>query len=460
MSEKAATPPVDITTGSTSYAASADSSLVSSRDSESSFEDYVPPPEVKVLPPAKYKLWLIVFVLVYFVAWVANEAELLEFLRFRGFLSPEAALFLMLAIIVFVLVYTTMDLVISLGSVTTKAGNVYGVEAWLRHPRTQWTYSRENIIFEILARIIHILEEGFAMLDAPPRPQGNNNSHDDIQFQGADRTCQRTLKIEHRIKHDKLEQYEKWLVRIRNAVQKANGLLRVNSSKILQEWDEETGTTTPAATTTPPDIPNDKAQQQEHPRDEEQYEPAQLHVIHVKFANIDYLNDWMLSPHRKALMKALEPLLAKPDVVKIQSARCLPDAFSDLLTRQGHSVPTSPPKKWKVWWLTTVALFITRRWAGSFLPYYFDQWGLAATDARLERLISLFISTFLNSYVMTPLMLFVFDHWLQHKDVEVKHTKDPWKTLDEGFTSIWSKIAITLAFYGGCIIAFVVKKWL
>ena len=184
-----------------------------------------------------------------------------------------------------------------------------------------------------------------------------------------------------------------------------------------------------------------------------------LHVIHVKFANIDYLNDWILSPRRKALMKALEPLLVQPDVVQVLSNRTLPDAFSDLLTRQGEAVPKSPPKKWKVWWLTLVALYITLKWSNSFLPYYFDFWGLTDADDRLERLVSVFIATFLNSYVMTPLFLFVFDHWLQHSDVVAKNTRQPWKILDEGFASLWPKVLITVAFYGGCLLAILVEKY-
>ena len=59
------------------------------------FVDYIPPPVVKILPPAKYKLWIIVFVLVYFAEWLASEAKLFEFLRMKGWLSPNGTLFLM-----------------------------------------------------------------------------------------------------------------------------------------------------------------------------------------------------------------------------------------------------------------------------------------------------------------------------------------------------------------------------
>jgi len=429
---------------------SGDVTATNSADSDT-FVDYVPPPEVKILPPAKYKLWLIVFVLVYFSSWVAYEAEFLHFLHFDGWLSPNAAFFLSLAIIVFVLVYSTLDLFIACLSFKTKDNEVHGVDAWLKQPRAQWMYSHENLLLEILARVIHILEEGFGMLNAPPLSSSKKHEKSPRQFDCANHECHRSLRIEHRIKPDKIEDYKKWTGRVRHAVDQQNGLLVSDSTRIrTEEFDEELG----AASST---VGMDNASS--HASTKEGKDAPHLHVINLKFANIDYLNDWMLSPRRKALMKALRPMLVEPDVVQIQSSRALPDAFSDLLTRQGSAVPKSPPKKWKVWWLTLVALYITQQWTISFLPYYYDQWGITEYgDHRLVRLVQVFITTFLNSYVMTPLFLFVFDHWLHHHDVERKNTRQPWKILDEGFSSFWPKVLLALALYGGCLVAILVKR--
>ena len=105
-----------------------------------------------------------------------------------------------------------------------------------------------------------------------------------------------------------------------------------------------------------------------------------------------------------------------------------------------------------------MVLFLTRRWSNTFLPYYFEQWGLTEADERLKRLVSSLISTFLSSYVTTPLFLFIFDYWMHHVDVQAKNTRQPWKTFDEGFSSVWPKIVMTVAFYGGCTIAILVEK--
>jgi len=401
-------------------------------DTEVSFTDYQPPPEVKIPPPAKYKLWLIVFVLVYFASWVADEANFLRFLRFRGWLSPDTSLFVMLGVIVFVLVYSTLDLVIHFLSYKTKSGKSYGIEAWLKMPRTEWVYKRDSFFFDCCARIIYVLEEGFSMFDAPPVPEPAAIAK---QFSCSDGNNKRTLLIEHRIKPDKVEEYNRWTKRVREAVDQQNGLLKVKRWN-EKAWDEEKGMM---------------------PEDEKQ-ESSELRVVKVEFANIGYLNDWMLSARRKALMKALDPYLAAPDVVKVQGGRLLPDAFSDLLTRQGKSVSKSPPKKWKVWWLTLLALFVTRKWVGHSLSYYFLQWDIHKGDMHLERLISSMVVTFVNSYVMTPIFLFVFDHWLHRKDVAIKNTRQPWKVLDDGLESTLAKVCVSFLFYGGCLIAYFLQE--
>ena len=38
-------------------------------ESVATFVDYVEPPSPAPLPPSKYKLWLVIFVLVYFAQW-------------------------------------------------------------------------------------------------------------------------------------------------------------------------------------------------------------------------------------------------------------------------------------------------------------------------------------------------------------------------------------------------------
>jgi len=148
--------------------------------------------------------------------------------------------------------------------------------------------------------------------------------------------------------------------------------------------------------------------------------------------------------------------LLVPDIVKIQNARALPDAFTDLLTRQGQSVPILLPKKWKAAWLTTIGLFFTMLWTGDVLSYYYSRWGLDNAHLRLQAFVGVFIGTFLNSYLMTPLTLFLFSGWVQRKECE-NDEREPWRTLNDGFESIWLKALLTIGLYGGLLIAWLVK---
>jgi antibiotic biosynthesis monooxygenase (ABM) superfamily enzyme len=424
----------------------------SSSTTTTTFVDYVPPKTVEILPPAKYKLWLIVFVLVYIASWLAAEAELLQLFRSGGWLSPGATEFIMLACIVFVLIYTTLDLVTTnLFAFQMGDKKSYGIGPWLKQPRAKWPYKYNHFLAELCAGIIKILEDGFAIFDGPPETKGHSTELK--HFSCPKHDCRTILKIEHRVNPEKIEEYNLWKEKVRGALKHAHGLLDVQRYDYDNEsidglendvTDVEMG---PPPT---PQIPNDEAAEMSPSK------KSHLRIIVATFANVDYLNEWMLSRRRQVLIEELQPLLVQPDVVQTQKDRKLPDAFTDLLTRQGQAVPQLPPKKWKVWWLTTVALFVTKQWADSFLPYYHEQWGLDQTHERLRGLVDTMIITLLNSYVMTPLMLFFFDPWVKRQACE-RTEKEPWKTLEDGFTSIWWKVFLTLALYGGCSVAWILR---
>ena len=70
---------------------------VDDSSSTTTFVDYRRPPSIHVLPPSKYKLWLLVFVLVYLAVWVGELANFYEFLRFKGWFSPQMSQFLNLS---------------------------------------------------------------------------------------------------------------------------------------------------------------------------------------------------------------------------------------------------------------------------------------------------------------------------------------------------------------------------
>merc|ERR1712038_531718 len=104
------------------------------------------------------------------------------------------------------------------------------------------------------------------------------------------------------------------------------------------------------------------------------------------------LNEWMVWPRRNVLMDDLQPLLVVPDVVRIRLDRELPDAFTDLMIRQGESVPELPPLKWKVCWLTMVALYVSFTWVSSFTEYYFEFWGLDDAHVRIQALVGVTVT--------------------------------------------------------------------
>ena len=416
-------------------------------DDSTSFVDYISPPPANLPPPSKYKLWLIILVLVFFAEWFASEAGIVEAFGRSGYLSPTASFFFTLAIIVFVLVFATLDLVVALLTVKIN-GRSYGLGPWLKQPRAKWIHDQENIVAECISCVVRILEDGFAMLDAAPSvaTAAETPFVEDVpqEFSCPDGNCQVTLKIEHRINPEKLKQYHMWTQKIDKASAKyARGLIDNRKSAILptaDTLDEERGDyggITEGTNTS---------------RSE-----GLLHIVYLTFESVDRLNDWMSSSRRRRLIKELKPLLAEPDVVQIQKSRLLPDAFTDLSVRQGDCVPSLQPKKWKVFWLTLLGLFFTQLWIAAVLPYYFDVWKLNGAHQRLQGFVSVAISTFLNSYVMTPLLLFLFHPWVRRKEDET-YTREPWKTLSDGIKSMWVKALLSLAMYGGFVAAWIAKN--
>lgn len=422
------------------------------------FVDYATPETVKVLPPAKYKLTLLISTLVYLAVWFADEVQVVQALMLGGWLSPDAALFVFLCITVFVMTYGALDLVVTIFTFQCngKSGKprTIGIGAWLKAPRSTWIYRyNQNVVVEILAIVIRILEDGFRMFDAPPCPrQGLAEKPKCFAPSPNDKpgeSPQKVLKIEHRIDPSKLKEYNHWEERIAKAFREnATGVISVEKlpyqgkdgkeieilgkdgsllldAKACQEISSEIG--------------------------------GLLRIIKLTFRDLDSLNEWMALPRRIYLFDELQPYLVVPDIIQIRENRELPDAFTDLMIRQGEHVPKLPPLKWKVWWLTTVALYLSIQWVTSFMAHYYEFWGLNSAPARIQDLVKIPITVFVNVYILVPLMLFIFDHWVKQRQVEPKVTKEPWRTLNDGFQSLWFKAFLTFIYYGGMATAWIVK---
>ncbi|KAL3923449.1 MAG: hypothetical protein SGILL_001649 [Bacillariaceae sp.] len=464
------------------------------------FVDYRRPPSAKIQPPSKYKLWLLVFVLVYLAVWVSEGANVSEALRLQGWLSPEGAQFLELAIVVLVLTYGALDCVVAAGTITFRDKR-YGLGPWLQcGNRIQWihkTQFSDYFVLEVLKCVIRILEDGFDMFNAAQaavpnrRPRkhhymrqalrkestmssetengSDSEDQDDTSppYTCSSSDCQTVVKIEHRINPNKMIEYHAWQKRIERAASRALGLISINRMEIVPEKvdlsecpDVELGASgqqDTAVVTDSVDRDEQRPIYRTSTTDMSTMKNANLHTVYITFDNIDSLNDWMISPRRKALMKQLDPLLAVPDQELIQAERAASarDAFTNLIIQQGQSSPAMPPKKWKVWWLTTLALVITIRWVNSFLAYYIEFWGLDKAHPRLRALVTVFVMTFLNSYIMTPFLLFLFNPWILRRSNEVDE-RPIWKTLDDGIKSLWLKFLLSFAYYGGCVIAWIV----
>lgn len=405
-----------------------------------------------ILPPAKYKLFLLIDALVILAVWLGDEAELLQHLNFGGWLSPEAALFLYLGIIVFVLTYGTLDLLVWLLTFRVNDGNgkqkTFGIGAWLKAPRATWIYRYQNVFAESLAVGIRILEDGFRMFDAPPCPRGGTEPPECNPRCPDDNTedChQKVLKIEHRINPKKIKEYTRWEEKIGKAAdESAIGLIGLEKQPYKGRDGNEINIEGKDLLATSKDLSSEIG--------------GLLRVVKLTFKDIESLNDWVLLPRRQFLMDDLQKFLVVPDVTQIRLDRELPDAFTDLLIRQGESVPRRSPLKWKVLWLTTIALYISIIWVSSFMAHYYEFWGLNDTHPRILAAVNETITVWVNTYILVPLLLFVFDHWVKRNETETKVTKEPWRTLNDGFSSIWWKIFLTFAFYGGCGIAWIVRS--
>lgn len=425
------------------------------------FVDYTPPAAANILPPAKYKLSLIIYCLVYLAVWFADKAGLTTFLRFNGWLSFECAFFLQLAMSVFTLTFGALD--VFREAFTCKVhGKLYGVGAWLKQPRSTWLYRYSHVFAEFLAGIIHILEDGFAMFNALPEKRRIDPMlfHVSPGTEDANNKQLVELRVEHHINVEKLQEYERWQKKIKRvSMRHAHGLVEVipneqnlpsvsssdtsfegNGININSVEDADNGN---ANINTSKDAESDGV----------------LFSTSLMFEDIDSLNEWMVSPRRKVYMSELKDFLLVPNVERLGMNRDLPDAYTDLVSQQGASVPSKAnlPKKWKVWWLTLISLFISSNWTDHFMAYYYEFWGLNNAHTQLLRLVSIGVTVFTNSYIIVPLLLFLFAPWLKRKKHEKIEMKQPWRALNEGLPSLRWKCALTFAFYGGCFITWMVK---
>lgn len=135
------------------------------KNSNAVITEYIPPPPQNIPPPAKYKLWLCIFVTATVMVIVASKAGFPIILGTDGFLSPTDQLFTFLLITIFALAFAFLEAFIETLTFEVK-GKVYGIGWWFAQPRATWMKKYDNPVVDFIGVLIKILEDGFAIFDA------------------------------------------------------------------------------------------------------------------------------------------------------------------------------------------------------------------------------------------------------------------------------------------------------
>jgi antibiotic biosynthesis monooxygenase (ABM) superfamily enzyme len=284
---------------------------------------------------------------------------------------------------------------------------------------------------------------------------------DDDDDDDDDRSRECTLKIRQRIRPDKVVEFHRWRRRLLHAMDLLDEDLSKNRHGVIAvQWDV-------------------------HSPDDENQETR------ITFQSIDDLNAYMLSPIRRRFLRRLQPLLVSPSHVQVRRGsgggrggtnQNHNNAMTDLCHTQGRNKerPVRPPKKWKVWFITTLALYSVVLLVDECLPHYLDAWwGLdvdvnETSSAYYERLAAQVLrnicTTVLNAYVATPFLTMIFRHWLlrrrrrrvvdSNKDEEEKDDDhhQPWIFWSDGAESMLVKTMIFVTFYGGMALAWYLQR--
>ena len=190
-----------------------------------------------------------------------------------------------------------------------------------------------------------------------------------------------------------------------------------------------------------------------------------LYGVVFRFDTLPHLQAWVVSSEREAMMLKLRPFIdaaepsggRAPDGQPLQQRRShrIPDSFTDLLVPQGQAAPSRPPPKWKVTFLTTLALFLVVWALAKTMPRHYERWGIVPGSAGFYLADTAF-STFVNSYAAAPFITLTFGHWL--REPRPVSLQQPWKSLDAGLSSTRSQVGVVLAFFGGCLLRWLLER--
>jgi len=377
-----------------------------------SFVDFAPLPRPPVPPPAKYKLCFIIWVLVYFVSWFAQEAGIIPAF-IKGGLNVDGAFFCLFMIEILVMVFCGVELLIGLCRVKI-AGTWYGFLPWLLQPRCQWGKKSTNFFMVILASFVAIAEDGFSIFNPPKIPQPPPKIR---VFDLVDKEKEVVLRAQHKLNPEKLKEYDQWCKSMIQLMEAQPGFV----SAVKEAVDEQTNT----------------------------------HTWRLTFQNVTMLNNCMAHSSWVNLVTGqgqLESMLDAPKVTQILLENPPLNAFADLLTRQGESTPRLPPKKWKVWFTTSASLFFARLIINSTVQRYFIKWGWVDWNEDAFRLVSIGALVLMLNYVTTPATNLLVHDWMVRRPEENEHPTAkifPWKQLNDGVSPPFKMIGFA-AYFIGC----------
>jgi len=356
-----------------------------SKDMET-FVDYVSPPRPPVPPPAKYKLCLVIWFTVYLVAWFAEGSGIVNAL-IAGGLNPSGAIWCLFMLEIFVMVFCCMELVVGLTRLKI-CGRWFGILPWFMQPRCQWVRKSDNVFVEILACFVEVIEDGFAIFTpaqrAPPPPKTH-------VFDLVDNKKEAVLRAQHNIDPNRVDDYEKW------------------ASKMIVHMESQLG----FIGAEKEGVEND------------------VHTWRLKFENVNALNNCMATPGWVKMVEELQGLLNSPKITQIMMEHPPINALVDMLTRQGDATPILPPKKWKVWWITTCSIFFSYLIANATVFTYYLKWGWNTGNKDVYRIATTGALVLILNYICTPAALLLVNDWMIRKPHE-NDTKFPWKQLNDG----------------------------
>ena len=230
--------------------------------------------------------------------------------------------------------------------------------------------------------------------------------------------------IRHHVRWECVDEYHDWLELMVKAMQGFDGFLSLRR------------------------LPTD-------PADDDDDDDATVQACLFRFASLPTLHAWLYSAERGRMLAQLAPLLHSPSLVVAARDRRLPDAFTDVLASHGKGAPLRPPPKWKVVLLILPALFSVVWPCSLKLPAVYDACGITSPVARAP--LGSFVTVFLNTYFSLPLVTRLCGHWL-HRPRPAHTDAQPWRSLDQGFRTQRSRLAMAILYFAPLTVAWVLRE--